>query len=68
MHNLITNAQLCDIVGSSNGFDQEHFSSKYLQSIVNSNPLLNVFCFFHVFSIYIPNVLYMCLKPEIPAR
>lgn len=30
MHNLLTNAQLCDIVGSSNGVDQEHFSSKYL--------------------------------------
>lgn len=34
MHNLITNAQLCNIVGSSNGVDQEHFSSEYLQCIV----------------------------------
>ncbi|KAF3830531.1 hypothetical protein GH733_004350 [Mirounga leonina] len=27
MHNLITNVQLCNIVGSSNGVDQEHFSN-----------------------------------------
>ncbi|XP_010607383.1 tropomodulin-3 [Fukomys damarensis] len=27
MHNLITNTQFCNIVGSSNGIDQEHFSN-----------------------------------------
>ncbi|XP_059557226.1 tropomodulin-3 isoform X2 [Myotis daubentonii] len=27
MHNLITNTQFCNIVGSSNGVDQEHFSN-----------------------------------------
>lgn len=43
MHNLITNTQFCNIVGSSNGVDQEHFSSKYLQFFVNSNSLLNIF-------------------------
>lgn len=64
MHNLITNAQLCNIVGSSNGVDQEHFSSKYLiihcefQSFIKCilfSPCIN-------FNIYMPNVLYMYLK------
>nr|XP_035115556.2 tropomodulin-3 isoform X2 [Callithrix jacchus] len=27
MHNLITNTQFCNIVGSSNGVDEEHFSN-----------------------------------------
>ncbi|XP_034850504.1 tropomodulin-3-like [Mirounga leonina] len=40
MHNLITNVQLCNIVGSSNGVDQEHFSSKYLLFICVVIPYL----------------------------
>uniref|UniRef100_A0A8C7AT40 Tropomodulin 3 n=1 Tax=Neovison vison TaxID=452646 RepID=A0A8C7AT40_NEOVI len=38
MHNLITNAQLCNIVGSSNGVDQEHFSN-----VVKGEKILPVF-------------------------
>lgn len=72
MHNLITNAQLCNIVGSSNGVDQEHFSSEYLYCIVNLNPLLNVlyfvFSMYQIQYIYTPDVLYKYLKPKIPVR
>jgi len=38
MHNLITNVQLCNIVGSSNGVDQEHFSN-----VVKGEKILPVF-------------------------
>ncbi|XP_035889439.1 tropomodulin-3 isoform X2 [Phyllostomus discolor] len=38
MHNLITNTQFCNIVGSSNGIDQEHFSN-----VVKGEKILPVF-------------------------
>ncbi|XP_032476981.1 tropomodulin-3 isoform X4 [Phocoena sinus] len=38
MHNLITNTQFCNIVGSSNGVDQEHFSN-----VVKGEKILPVF-------------------------
>uniref|UniRef100_A0A8C9ACX4 Tropomodulin 3 n=1 Tax=Prolemur simus TaxID=1328070 RepID=A0A8C9ACX4_PROSS len=38
MHNLITNTQFCDIMGSSNGVDQEHFSN-----VVKGEKILPVF-------------------------
>lgn len=38
MHNLITNAQFCNVVGSSNGVDQEHFSN-----VVKGEKILPVF-------------------------
>ncbi|KAH0518945.1 Tropomodulin-3 [Microtus ochrogaster] len=38
MHNLITNTQFCDVVGSSNGVDQEHFSN-----VVKGEKILPVF-------------------------
>lgn len=61
MHNLITNTQFCNIVGSSNGVDQEHFSSKNLQSFVNFNLLLIMFCFLHVItSVFACQMLRMC--------
>ncbi|XP_008070777.1 tropomodulin-3 [Carlito syrichta] len=38
MHNLITNTQFCNTVGSSNGVDQEHFSN-----VVKGEKILPVF-------------------------
>lgn len=38
MHNLITNAQFCNVVGSSNGVDEEHFSN-----VVKGEKILPVF-------------------------
>ncbi|XP_063496759.1 tropomodulin-3 isoform X2 [Symphalangus syndactylus] len=38
MHNLITNTQFCNIMGSSNGVDQEHFSN-----VVKGEKILPVF-------------------------
>lgn len=38
MHNLITNTQLCSVMGSSNGVDQEHFSN-----VVKGEKILPVF-------------------------
>ncbi|XP_062947247.1 tropomodulin-3 isoform X3 [Cynocephalus volans] len=38
MHNLITNTQFCNMVGSSNGVDQEHFSN-----VVKGEKIIPVF-------------------------
>ncbi|XP_052570565.1 tropomodulin-3 isoform X3 [Peromyscus californicus insignis] len=38
MHSLITNSQFCDVVASSNGVDQEHFSN-----VVKGEKILPVF-------------------------
>nr|XP_054369899.1 tropomodulin-3 [Mirounga angustirostris] len=58
MHNLITNVQLCNIVGSSNGVDQEHFSRKSAASpILVGNGFMKRSCSALLYTVPIPQGL-----------
>nr|XP_021549409.1 tropomodulin-3-like [Neomonachus schauinslandi] len=58
MHNLITNVQLCNIVGSSNGVDQEHFSRKSAASpVLVGNGFMKRSCSALLYTVPIPQGL-----------